>query len=68
MSKTYNVGGMTCGGCAKSVAAAIAKAAPQAAVSVDHSAGKVTVDDAVAADTVKTAVEAAGFDYLGQAA
>jgi copper chaperone len=68
MSKTYNVGGMTCGGCAKSVAAAITKAAPAATVTVDHGAGKVTVDAAVTADTVKTAVEAAGFDYLGEAA
>lgn len=66
--KTYKVGGMTCGGCAKSVSAAIGKAAPDADIAVDHAAGTVTVAGAVAEDTIKAAVEAAGFDFLGAAA
>lgn len=64
----YKVGGMTCGGCAKSVSAAIGKAAPEAEVVVDHAAGTVTVDGAVAEETIRSAVEAAGFDFLGAAA
>lgn len=68
MSKTYKVGGMTCGGCAKSVANAVVKIAPDAKVTVDHAAGLVAVEGAIAADAIKGAVEAAGFDYLGEAA
>ena len=68
MNKTYKVAGMTCGGCAKSVTAALSKAAPEAEFAVDHAAGLVSVKGAVAADTVKQAVENAGFDFLGEAA
>ena len=68
MSKTFKVGGMTCGGCAKSVVAAVGKVAPGAEVAADHAAGLVTVEGEVAAEAVKQAVEAAGFDYLGEAA
>ena len=68
MSKTFKVDGMTCGGCAKSVAAAVGKVAPGAEVTADHSAGLVTVKGDVAAEAVKRAVEAAGFDYVGEAA
>lgn len=67
MSGTYKVAGMTCGGCVKSVTAALAKAAPGAAVSVDREAGLVSVAGDVAAETVKRAVEDAGFDYEGEA-
>lgn len=68
MSKTYKVAGMTCGGCAKSVTAALSKAAPEAEFAVDHAAGLVSVKGVVAADTVKQVVENAGFDFLGEAA
>ncbi|HRQ83273.1 MAG TPA: heavy-metal-associated domain-containing protein [Azospirillaceae bacterium] len=68
MSKTYKVAGMTCGGCAKSVSAALSKAAPDAEFAVDHAAGLVSVKGEVAADTVKQVVENAGFDFLGEAA
>lgn len=66
MSKTYLVGGMTCGGCSKSLSAALAKAAPEAKFTVDHVASKVVVDGAVAGDLVKAVVETAGFDFLGE--
>lgn len=67
MAESYKVDGMTCGGCARSVTNAITKAAPSAAVTVDLPSGTVTVDGGVPADTVKRAVEAAGFDFRGAA-
>lgn len=67
MSKTYVVGGMTCGGCSKSLSAALAKAAPETKFTVDHAASKVVVDGDVSADLVKSVVETAGFDFLGEA-
>ncbi|WP_431858786.1 heavy-metal-associated domain-containing protein [Azospirillum sp.] len=67
MSETYKVDGMTCGGCVRSVTNAITKLAPNATVAVDLPTGIVTVDGADA-DTVKNAVEGAGFDFGGKAA
>lgn len=67
MAETYKVGGMTCGGCAKSVTNAIVRQAPDASVAVDLAAGTVSVEGAVAAETVQRAVEAAGFDFCGAA-
>ena len=66
MSDTYNVLGMTCGGCAKSVTNAILDKAPDATVSVDLAAKAVTVDG-VGETVVKQAVEDAGFEYAGKA-
>ena len=68
MSQTYLVDGMTCGGCARSVAGAITRAAPDAKVEVDQPTGRVTVSGAIAEETVQKAVEGAGFDYRGKAA
>lgn len=67
MVDTYKVDGMTCGGCARSVTNAITKLAPNAQVAVDLAAGTVAVEGGVPADTVKKAVEGAGFDFGGQA-
>lgn len=67
MTDAYKVDGMTCGGCARSVSNAIVKAAPNAAVTVDLAAGRVMVEGDVPADTVRQAVEAAGFDFGGAA-
>ena len=64
MSKTYKVNGMTCGGCARSVEQAIKVAAPQAKVSIDLTAGTVTVEAAPEA-SVAQAVEDAGFEFAG---
>lgn len=67
MVETYKVGGMTCGGCAKSVTNAIVKQAPDATVAVNLEAGTVSVEGGVAAEIVQRAVEAAGFDFGGAA-
>lgn len=66
MSDTYTVLGMTCGGCAKSVTNAILDAAPGADVDVDLSVKTVTVQG-VDEETVKQAIEDAGFEFVGKA-
>jgi len=64
MSQTYRVTGMTCGGCVRSVEAAIKAVAPDAKVTVDLAAQRVTVDGAPEAK-VKRAVDDAGFEFGG---
>lgn len=68
MTTTYRVDGMSCGGCARSVAGAISKAAPTAKVDVDLDGGRVTVAGEIEEAVVRKAVEGAGFDFLGKAA
>ncbi|MEI6986885.1 MAG: heavy metal-associated domain-containing protein [Rhodospirillaceae bacterium] len=67
----YRVDGMTCQGCARSVAAAITRLAPQAGITIDLAASTVTVTGSaeapVPAETVCKAVEAAGFSFMGLA-
>jgi len=65
MSGSYSVLGMTCDGCARSVANAIKTAAPTAEVKVDLDAKKVTVEGDVADAVVAQAVDDAGFEYAG---
>jgi copper chaperone len=64
MAKTYQVSGMSCGGCVRSVEQAIKAAAPGARVEVDLVAQKVTVDGAEE-QVVAKAVSGAGFEFLG---
>ena len=67
MQKTYTVDGMTCGGCARSVTAAILAKAPAVTVEVDLETKRVQVSGAHEVSQVEDAVEAAGFDFLGVA-
>ncbi|CAA7626117.1 heavy-metal-associated domain-containing protein [Magnetospirillum sp. SS-4] len=66
MATTYHVTGMTCGGCARSVEAAIKAIAADAKVEVDLGKAAVTVDGASEAE-VRTAVDEAGFGFQGRA-
>jgi copper chaperone len=68
MAAKYKVSGMTCGGCVRSVTNAITARDATAKVEVDLPAGIVTVDGSLSEDTVKDAVEGAGFDFGGKAA
>jgi len=68
MAAKYKVSGMTCGGCVRSVTNAITAHDATAKVEVDLPAGIVTVDGDLSEDTVKDAVEGAGFDFGGKVA
>ncbi|MDE0801636.1 MAG: heavy-metal-associated domain-containing protein [Rhodospirillaceae bacterium] len=67
MAKTYLVGGMTCGGCVKSVTSAITAQYPSVGVEVELDGGKVQVDGDVEDIQIATLVEDAGFSYGGVA-
>ncbi len=67
METTYNVSGMSCGGCARSVTNAVSLALPEATVEVSHEAGTVKVSGTHEQEQVKRAVEDAGFDFGGAA-
>ncbi len=61
------VEGMTCGGCAASVKRALQAVDAQADVNVDLPTKTVRVETAVALDTVKSAIEDAGYDVVSAA-
>ena len=67
MSKEYGVGGMTCGGCARSVTNAVQRAAPGVQVAIDLARGVATVEGAHDEARVRRAVEDAGFEWKGAA-
>ncbi len=58
----FDVDGMTCSGCARSVEKALLRADPQAHVTVELETGKVDVDSSVARDVLAAAIESAGYD------
>ena len=59
--KTLNVPGMTCGGCARSVTAAIKEIDQDAAVTVDIDARRVTVETTASEEALREAVREAGY-------
>jgi len=63
IEKTYTVTGMTCGHCASSVREEVGAITGVTDVAVDVPAGKVTVtcDNELGADSVRAAVEEAGY-------
>lgn len=65
MATTYHVTGMTCGGCSRSVEAAIKAVCADAKVEIDLAKAAVTVDGATEAQ-VKQAVDEAGFGFEGK--
>ena len=66
--KTYRVEGMTCEGCARAVTAAVRKLAPDAFLEIDVNGGLVRVGGDTGEETVRRAVERAGFTWRGAAA
>lgn len=65
MAKTYKVLGMSCDGCAKSVTKAIQLTTPEATVEVNLDAKEVSVEGVDDNETIRQAVEKAGFEYAG---
>lgn len=61
----FQVENMTCGGCARSVAAAIRQIDPTAEVTADPATGLVEVASArVTAEAARAALDAAGFPMV----
>ncbi len=67
MADLYRVHGMTCQGCARSVTNAIQKVVPGVTVAVDLGARTVAVVGQASPETIRHAVETAGFEFLGVA-
>lgn len=59
--KTLNLPGMTCGGCARSVTAAIKELDQDATVTVDIDARRVTVETTASEEALREAVREAGY-------
>ena len=66
MEKQYKVGGMACGGCSSSVARALQALPGVEMAQVDHITGIAKVVGEVDSATVASAIENAGFDFLGE--
>jgi copper chaperone len=64
---SYRIEGMTCDGCARAVAKAIAAVAPGAGIEVDRAASRVAVAGGPDAEAIRRAVERAGFVFAGPA-
>ena len=58
---TFNVTGMTCGGCARAVTNAVHQVDRAASVEIDLAAKTVTVTSAASADRLQSAIEEAGY-------
>lgn len=58
---TFNVTGMTCGGCARAVTNAVHQVDRSASVEIDLAAKTVTVTSAASADRLQSAIEEAGY-------
>ena len=65
-TSTYQVAGMTCGHCVSSVRSEVSAIDGVDAVDVDLASGLLTVtsDNPVDADTVRSAVEEAGYEVV----
>lgn len=57
----YRIEGMKCGGCVRSIRAAVAAAAPEAVVEADVAARELRISGARDPGAARRAVEVAGF-------
>ncbi|OZV75539.1 copper-transporting ATPase [Micromonospora echinospora] len=66
-TKTYQVQGMTCGHCVSAVSSELGAVAGVTDVQVDLPSGQVTVtsDAPLETETVRAAVDEAGFELVG---
>lgn len=67
VTTTYQVQGMTCGHCVNSVSAEVGAIPGVKDVQVDLTSGQVTVtsESPLDTDTVRAAVDEAGYDLVG---
>lgn len=63
---TLKVGGMTCGGCERSIERALSSVPGVRSVQADHASGRVVLEaESLTEDRLKRTVEDAGFDWGG---
>ncbi|WP_433284776.1 heavy-metal-associated domain-containing protein [Micromonospora sp. CA-244673] len=67
VTTTYQVQGMTCGHCVNSVSTEVSALPAVTDVQVDLASGRVTVtsESPLDTDTVRAAVDEAGYDLVG---
>ncbi|PSK65181.1 Copper chaperone CopZ [Micromonospora sp. MH33] len=67
VTTTYQVQGMTCGHCVNSVSTEVSALPGVTDVQVDLASGRVTVtsESPLETDTVRAAVDEAGYDLVG---
>ena len=61
MQNTFQVQGMTCGHCERSVTQAVQRLDAQATVQIDRAQGKVVVGSSQPADRIAAAIAAEGY-------
>lgn len=61
MNQTFDVKGMTCGHCERSVTNAVKALDPQAQVKIDRASGKVDVETSQPRDAVAKAIAEEGY-------
>lgn len=66
-TKVYQVGGMTCGGCAKHVEKAIRSVPGVSDVTVDATQGTARVGGSAPFEAMAASVAAAGYELIGPA-
>ncbi|MEV6377041.1 heavy-metal-associated domain-containing protein [Micromonospora musae] len=68
VTTTYQVQGMTCGHCVSAVSAEVGAVAGVSDVQVDLATGQVTVtsDSPLEISAVRSAVDEAGYDLVGE--
>ena len=59
--QAFQVGGMKCDHCVRTVTEAVQSVAPGARVDVDRAAGRVSVDSAAVPDLIVQAIQAKGY-------
>lgn len=65
---TFEVPGMTCGHCARTITNALQEIDPAAQVTVDLAAKRVAVTSTATPERLRTAIQDAGYDVPAKAA
>jgi copper chaperone len=64
----FNVPGMTCGHCARTITDAVREIDPAAEVNIDLASKNVAVTSSAQPERLKAAIENAGYDVTAEAA
>jgi copper chaperone CopZ len=65
--KTFLISGMSCGGCVNSLTRVLKSTPGVEPLEVEIGKAKLRLDDAVTTETVKAAVDRAGFEVVSEA-